>query len=78
MAKMASLHADLTSIPSEATGEPETVELKPKTYTAKDGDTYASISASKKPKRLSRHEYATHLYKINKGATVRAGLVVKL
>lgn len=58
--------------------EPIPVERPADTYTAKDGDTYASIAAAHKSPDQSTHDYATVLFILNKGKNLSAGTVVKL
>lgn len=62
----------------EVIPEPVKKVEQPKTYVAKDGDTYVSIAEKFKPKDLSRNEYAKHLYKLNNWKSLRPGTEVKL
>lgn len=47
-------------------------------YTARDGDTYASISALLCPPGKTKHEYAKELYAKNGGKVLRSGVVVNI
>lgn len=59
----------VAEIPSAPTG---------KTYTAKDGDTYASIAAAHKPAGVKSFDYAQTLYEANNAKPIRAGVEVTL
>jgi len=48
------------------------------THTAGIGDTWAALGAKYKPQGKTGHEHATYLHKLNNGATLRPGMVVKL
>ena len=48
------------------------------TYTAQNGDTYASIASMFKATGESKHEFATRLFILNNGKAVSAGTVIKL
>jgi LysM repeat protein len=63
----------------EPTPEPATAEAPAaKTYTAKDGDTYASIAAAHKPAGTNAFDYAQALYEWNNAKPLRAGVEVTL
>lgn len=49
-----------------------------KTYTAKEGDTYASIAAAHKPAGAKAFDYAQALYELNNAKPIRAGVEVAL
>ena len=49
-----------------------------KAYTAKDGDTYASIAAAHKPAGTKAFDYAQALYELNNAKPIRAGVEVAL
>ena len=59
----------------------EPIVVQPKvadSYVAVDGDTYPSIAGKFKPNGMTKHEYAMKLVEINRGVSVRAGMIVKL
>lgn len=60
----------------EATSAP--VVASEGTYVCADGDSYAGIAARHVPAGLTKHEYAMHLYNINAGKALAAGVEVKL
>lgn len=47
-------------------------------HVVKDGDTYPSIAGLYKPSGVSKHEYATHLFDLNKGMALIIGTEVAL
>jgi hypothetical protein len=49
-----------------------------RSHVVKDGDTYASIAGLYKPSTLTKHEYATHLFALNKGTALTPGTEVDL
>lgn len=49
-----------------------------KTYTAQDGDTYASLGDKFKPAGKTKHEHAKHLFALNGGKSIVPGTVIKL
>ncbi len=53
---------------------PEPVRI----HVVKDGDSYASIAGLYKPSGVSKHDYAKHLFDLNKGKTLTPGLEVNL
>lgn len=65
----------------EATPETPVVESQPATsdtYTAKEGDTYASIAAAHCPAGMKNFAYATHLFEINGGQAITPNKTVRL
>jgi hypothetical protein len=54
------------------------VPLAKETYTADEGDTYPSIAGAFKPAGMTKHEYAKHLFAINGGRNITAGVEIKL
>lgn len=48
------------------------------TYTAVDGDSYASIAAKFKLDTETKHDYAKRLFALNGGKSISAGVGVKL
>lgn len=59
----------------------EVVELPPvtpTTYTAIEGDTYASVAARFKPADKSKHEFSLYLFSKNGGTPLTAGTTIKL
>lgn len=53
---------------------PEPVRI----HVAEEGDTYARIAGLYKPRGVSKHEYAVHLFELNKGTTLSPGMEVSL
>jgi hypothetical protein len=53
---------------------PEPVRI----HVVKDGDTYPSIAGLYKTSGVSKHEYAKHLFDLNKGKTLKTGMEVSL
>lgn len=53
---------------------PEPVRI----HVVNDGDTYPSIAGLYKPSGVSKHDYAKHLFDLNKGKTLTPGLEVNL
>lgn len=52
--------------------------VAPKTYTAKDGDTWAALGKKFAPKGVSGFEHAKHLMALNGGKPLAAGVEVAL
>lgn len=73
--------AEAETSPSEALEAPSeatTPWAPPKTHTAQDGDTYASLAAQYTPDGWRKHTYALYLHEKNGGKTIKAGTVVNL
>ncbi len=47
-------------------------------HVVKDGDSYPSIAGLYKPSDVTKHEYAKHLFDLNKGKTLITGMEVSL
>lgn len=58
--------------------EPFQAVSSTKTYTAGPNDTWAVLGAKYKPEGKTGFQHATYLHKLNNGATLHPGMIVKL
>lgn len=68
---------EVIETPESPVEAPAVIE-QAKTYTAQDGDTYASLADKFKPAGKSKHEHAKHLFALNGGKSIVPGTVIKL
>jgi len=52
--------------------------VTPSVHIVADGETYASIAGMYKPAGITKHEYAKHLFAVNKGKALNIGTEVFL
>jgi hypothetical protein len=71
----AALDAVETPVAVEA---PKPVATPAGTYTAVEGDTYASVAANHPASGLTNYARAVQLHLINKGKAINAGTIIKL
>lgn len=72
--KPATLPSTIEAVITEPVVVPEPVRI----HVVKAGDTYPGIAGLYKPTGVSKHEYALHLFELNKGKTLTIGTEVSL